>query len=113
MSRKQEPPSALTVGMEWGTRVTTIGMEFAVPALLGYGLDRWLHASPWFTVIGAFLGLGIGMVHVLRLPQELSGPVRERRSSAPPPPGALPGPEVPLQNQGEAGVPSSERSQSD
>ena len=71
--------------MEWGTRVTSIGMEFALPALLGFGLDRWLHTNPCFTVIGAFLGLGIGMTHVLRLPGELSRPTQEKRPTIHPP----------------------------
>ena len=71
--------------MEWYARVTSIGMEFALPALLGFGLDRWLHTSPGFTVVGAFLGLGIGMTHVLRLPGELSRPTRETRPTVHPP----------------------------
>ena len=61
MIQKPESRSALSVGYYWCARVTTIGMEFATPALLGFGLDRWWKTSPWITVIGAFLGLGLGM----------------------------------------------------
>ena len=30
------------VGFEWASRVTTIALGFSVPALIGFGLDRWL-----------------------------------------------------------------------
>jgi len=62
--------SALSIGMDWGTRVTTIGLEFALPAFLGFGLDRWWGTAPWMTVLGSFLGVGMGMLHVIRLASE-------------------------------------------
>jgi hypothetical protein len=65
--------SALSIGLDWGTRITTIGLEFALPALLGYGLDRWWKTTPWATVAGAFIGMAIGMTSVLRLAHELPG----------------------------------------
>ena len=37
-----EPRSILSVGMQWASRVSTIGLEFALPPLMGVGLDRWL-----------------------------------------------------------------------
>jgi F0F1-type ATP synthase assembly protein I len=69
----QEPDtrSAFSIGLDWGARVTTIGLEFALPAFLGLGLDRWWGTSPWMTVVGAFLGLATGMTHVLRLASRL------------------------------------------
>ncbi len=83
MSEESETRSAVSIGMDWGTRVTSIGLEFALPTLLGYGLDRWWGTSPWMTVTGAFLGLAIGMLHVLRLATTLSNmtgkPHRGRR----------------------------------
>src|SRR2546421_8681663 len=63
--QKPESRSALSVGYYWCARVTSIGLEFAIPAMLGFYLDRWLKTSPWMTVIGAFLGLGLGMGQVL------------------------------------------------
>jgi hypothetical protein len=72
----QEPDtrSALSIGLDWGTRVTTIGLEFALPAFLGFGLDRWWGTSPWLTLVGALLGLATGMTHVLRLAFRLQAP---------------------------------------
>jgi F0F1-type ATP synthase assembly protein I len=60
--------------MEWGTRITAIGLEFALPALVGFGLDWWWNTTPWLTLLGSFLGLAIGMYHVFRLASELSRP---------------------------------------
>jgi F0F1-type ATP synthase assembly protein I len=69
--------------MDWGTRITTIGLEFGLPAVLGYGLDRWWHTAPWLTIAGAVSGLLIGMMHVLRLPQELARSSSLRRPGPP------------------------------
>jgi hypothetical protein len=82
--QKPESRSALSVGYYWCARVTTIGLEFATPALLGYGLDRWWNTSPWITVIGAFLGLGLGMSQVLRLAGESSPPIQRVPKISPP-----------------------------
>jgi hypothetical protein len=81
----QEPDgrSAFSIGMDWGTRVTTIGLEFALPAFLGFGLDRWWSTAPWMTILGAFMGLGIGMVHLVRLASELSASTQKRQSTRP------------------------------
>lgn len=81
MARDPDSRSAVSVGLEWGSRVTSIGLEFVVPALLGYGLDRWLGTRPWFAALGALLGLTMGMLHVFRLPAELARDARRRREA--------------------------------
>jgi hypothetical protein len=80
VSQKPNGRSALSIGMDWGARVTTIGLEFALPACVGFGLDRWWRTAPWMTIIGAFLGLGIGMLHVIRLASEPPGSPRRSQS---------------------------------
>lgn len=75
----RESRSAVSVGLEWGSRVTTIGLEFALPAVLGRGVDVWLGTAPWLTVAGAVLGLTVGMIHVLRLPGEIARAEERRR----------------------------------
>ncbi|MHC5541188.1 AtpZ/AtpI family protein [Singulisphaera rosea] len=70
---RPDPPSILSIAMRWASRVSTIGLEFAVPALIGAFLDRWWASPPWATVIGAFLGFVVGMVHILRIAREDSG----------------------------------------
>jgi ATP synthase protein I len=60
--------------MMWVSRVTTVGLEFALPALLGNYLDvRW-HTKPAATLIGLVLGFAVGMMHILRFAREGTGP---------------------------------------
>jgi ATP synthase protein I len=86
VSQKPDARSALSVGMDWGARITTIGLEFALPAFIGFGLDRWWKTRPWMTIVGAFLGLGIGMLHVFRLASELPGSSGRIQGTRPGPP---------------------------
>ena len=83
MIQKPDSRSALSVGYYWGTRVTTIGLEFALPAFLGFGLDRWWKTSPWITVIGAFSAWVSGMSQVLRLAGESSRPIQRAPKISP------------------------------
>jgi F0F1-type ATP synthase assembly protein I len=69
----QPPRSSLAVAVQWASRVTTVGLEFALPALLGVGLDRWWKTAPLATVVGAVLGFAVGMMHILRLAREGTG----------------------------------------
>ncbi|MGE3817797.1 MAG: AtpZ/AtpI family protein [Isosphaeraceae bacterium] len=67
---EDEPRSNLSVGMTWASRVSTIGLEFVVPALLGVWVDRRFDTTPTLTLIGAFLGFSIGITHLLRIARE-------------------------------------------
>lgn len=62
--------SPLSVGVEWASRVMTIGLEFALPALGGVWLDRRLGTGPWMVLVGSGLGFAAGMVHLLRIGRE-------------------------------------------
>jgi F0F1-type ATP synthase assembly protein I len=59
--------SPLTLAMEWTSRVTTISLEMVLPGLLGYWLDQRLGTRIVFLVLGAILGLGMGMWHLIKL----------------------------------------------
>jgi ATP synthase protein I len=76
---QREPRSPLGVGLELASRVTTIGLEFALPAAAGYGLDTWLRTMPVATVIGVVLGFLVGMLHAVRISREFSGEQRPGR----------------------------------
>ena len=65
--------SPLTLAMEWTSRVTTISLEMVVPVLLGLWLDLRLGTWVVFSVLGAILGLGLGMWHLIRLTEAPSG----------------------------------------
>jgi ATP synthase protein I len=59
----QSPASlALRFGGEFGAAVI-------VGALLGYGVDHFLHTSPWGLLIGLMLGFATGVVNVVRVAQ--------------------------------------------
>jgi F0F1-type ATP synthase assembly protein I len=86
VSKATDKRSALSIGMEWSTRITAIGLEFALPALLGIGLDEWWKTSPWMTLGGAILGLVMGMFHVFRLAAHIErGSSRPQRGRGPGP----------------------------
>jgi F0F1-type ATP synthase assembly protein I len=34
---------------------------------IGYGLDRWLHTTPWLMVAGVFVGAGFGFLYLVRI----------------------------------------------
>lgn len=59
--------------MDLATKVTTIGLEFALPAAVGYGVDTWLGTKPAATVVGVVLGFITGMLHAVRMSRELTG----------------------------------------
>jgi ATP synthase protein I len=51
-----------------GTRVGVELLSALVVGLgLGWGLDRWLHTSPFLLVVGVFLGGAAGIANVWRL----------------------------------------------
>lgn len=59
--------------MQWASRVSSVGFEFAVPPLLGALIDRWLGSSPVAILIGAVLGFSLGMMQILRIAREGTG----------------------------------------
>jgi ATP synthase protein I len=66
--------SSLSLGMDWASRVTTVGLEFSLPALAGVALDRWLGIKPWGVLVGATLGFAVGMAHLLKIAKTGIGP---------------------------------------
>jgi F0F1-type ATP synthase assembly protein I len=57
----------LVVAIEWVQQITTISLEMALPAGLGYWLDGRWGTGPWLVSIGALLGFVVGMRHLLQL----------------------------------------------
>ena len=73
MTQSEEPRSNLSVGMGWASRVTTVGLMFVVPTLLGLALDRWWGTSPAALLVATFLGFVVGMLSILRIAKEGTG----------------------------------------
>ena len=44
-----------------------VGMEMALPAGVGYWIDYAFQTQPWGVIIGAVLGLAVGMLHLVAL----------------------------------------------
>ena len=76
MTRSDEPRSALSVGMGWASRVSSVGMAFVLPALFGALLDHWWGTSPWALLAGAVLGFAVGMLEILRIARDGAGASR-------------------------------------
>ncbi len=73
LSRQPDRRSSLAIGLDLASRVTTIGLEFALPAAAGYGLDTWLGTKPAVTVVGVVLGFLTGMFHAVKMASRMPG----------------------------------------
>ena len=67
-----EPRSPLAVGVQWASRITSLGLEFSLPIVGGYWLDLRQGTSPVATLLGLVLGFAVGMVHLLQIAREAS-----------------------------------------
>ena len=72
--------SPMATAMALASQVTAIAAEMAVPPLLGYGLDHWLGTGFVFVVLGAVLGLVVGMMTLLRMARTDRGRVGSSRT---------------------------------
>ena len=68
---RPEDRTPMAVGLEWSTRLITIGLEMAVPIVGGYWLDRRFGTLPLFVCIGALLGLALAAWQFYRIAREL------------------------------------------
>lgn len=57
----------MAVAMGLVHQVTTIALEMALPAGLGYWLDTKWGTDPWLVICGAVLGFIVAMTHLLQL----------------------------------------------
>jgi F0F1-type ATP synthase assembly protein I len=64
---QSERRSSVSIGIEWASRVSTVGLEFALPPLAGAYVDHRAGTTPWLTLLGVVLGFAAGMTHILRI----------------------------------------------
>jgi F0F1-type ATP synthase assembly protein I len=57
----------MVVAMQWASRITTIGMETALPGALGYWLDQRWGTGPWLLSLGVILGFAVSLVQLMSL----------------------------------------------
>lgn len=58
----------LSVGIEWVAKITTVALEMALPAVLGFWLDRQL-GTRFLGIVGAALGITLGLWHLIKMTQ--------------------------------------------
>ena len=67
MGRSGDDRSRVAQGFALATLATTIGLEFTLPCVLGFVIDRRFGTSPGATLVGAVLGFVVGIAHTIRL----------------------------------------------
>jgi F0F1-type ATP synthase assembly protein I len=55
--------------------ISQVGLEMAAPAGIGAALDYYMGWGPWGVIVGAVLGLTVGLIHLVRLANQ---PVDEK-----------------------------------
>jgi ATP synthase protein I len=63
------PENAASLALRFGGE---FGAAVLVGALLGYGIDHFLHTDPWGLMIGLGLGFCAGVMNVVRVAQSYS-----------------------------------------
>lgn len=63
--KDRRPPMA--AGMEWVSQITSVALMMALPAGAGYWVDQQIGTAPWLLVLGAGVGLGVGLMQLLRM----------------------------------------------
>jgi ATP synthase protein I len=83
VAERPESRSAVALGFEWASRVSTVAVGFSLPAIIGFGIDRWSGSSPVATLLGVAIGFASGLVQILRLARNLPGQGPPRVSRTP------------------------------
>ena len=68
MNDERRGPQPIAAAMEWVAKITTVGLEMALPAIGGGWLDRRLGTSYW-ALIGVALGVTVGIWHLIQMTQ--------------------------------------------
>jgi len=59
--------STIAQAWAWSSRVTTVALEMTLPAAAGYWIDQKLGHRLIFLVLGATLGMILGLVSLVRM----------------------------------------------
>ena len=69
MSKSSGFRQGLSIAFRLGTELTVAVM---IGAVMGYALDRYLNAKPWFLAIGVIIGGAAGCLNVYRVAKEIT-----------------------------------------
>ena len=75
-----EPP--MVIASRWVHQITAIAFEMALPAGLGFWLDRRWGTSPWLVVLGACFGLYVAGMSLAQLIKRMTPPKPPRSSDS-------------------------------
>jgi hypothetical protein len=73
VSDERGKPNPVALAMEWIAKITTVGLEMALPAIGGGYLDRRLGTTYW-ALVGVVLGVTVGMWHLLQMTRPKTRP---------------------------------------
>jgi len=65
--RDSQERSPYAVGYEWSVRISSIGLQMALPPVFGIWLDSQCGTLMFFTVLGAALGMTTALISLIRL----------------------------------------------
>lgn len=71
--------NSMAVAMQWVSKITTVSLTMALPALGGWWLDKVCGTAPWVLITGAVLGMAAAFRQLLQM------------VATPPSPGKRPG----------------------
>jgi ATP synthase protein I len=74
VAKQPESRSTIAVGFAWASKVSTIALSFSLPAIIGFGIDRYWGSAPVATLSGVVLGFVAGLMQILQLSREITGP---------------------------------------
>ncbi|HVV71265.1 MAG TPA: AtpZ/AtpI family protein [Verrucomicrobiae bacterium] len=57
----------MAVAMQWVSKITTVSLTMALPALGGWWLDKVCGTAPWLLIVGAMLGMAAAFRQLLQM----------------------------------------------
>lgn len=74
--------SAVARGYVLASRATSIGLQMAIPAAVGWWADSQWKTTPWLTIAGVVLGFLVAMVELVQFARESDRKSRSRSGRA-------------------------------
>ena len=69
----QDPQrTPLSMGVAWASRITTMGLSFALPLVAGYYADRRLGTKPALFLVGMVFGFAVGILQFMKIIRDSS-----------------------------------------
>ena len=63
----RDSQTPMAVAMQWVSKITTVSLTMALPALGGWWLDKVCRTAPWLLIVGAMLGMAAAFRQLLQM----------------------------------------------